>query len=53
MVYTRWIRQGERQNYQEEEVTLQLPDGDVDATVYKVKKDGDDYRVIFFLGCIL
>ena len=45
-----WIDKENVRNYQEgNEVTLQLPDGDVDATVYKVKKDGDDYRVIFFL----
>jgi putative membrane fusion protein len=45
-----WIDKENVRNYQEgNEVTLQLPDGDVDATVYKAKKDGDEYRVIFFL----
>ena len=45
-----WIDKDNVGNYQEgNKVALQLPDGNVDATVYKVKKDGDDYRVIFFL----
>ena len=30
-------------------VSLELPGGAVDASVYSVRKDGDDYRVIFYL----
>ena len=29
--------------------SLELPEGTVDATVYSVKKDGSDYRVVFYL----
>lgn len=45
-----WIDEANVKNYKEgNKVTLQLPDGDVEATVYKVKKEEKDYRVIFFL----
>ena len=45
-----WIDEANVKNYKEgNKVTLQLPDGDVEATVYKVKKEDKDYRVIFFL----
>lgn len=45
-----WIDEADVKNYKEgNKVSLQLPDGDVDATVYKVKKEDRDYRVIFFL----
>lgn len=45
-----WVDEETAQSYSEgTRVTLELPEGSVDAKVYKVKKEDDDYRVIFYL----
>ncbi len=45
-----WVDKDAVESYSEgREVTLELPEGNVDATVYSVKKDGSDYKVIFYL----
>lgn len=45
-----WMDKDNVNNYPEDKaVVLQLPDGNVDAKVYKVKKEEDGYRVIFKL----
>ncbi|MFQ8601692.1 MAG: HlyD family efflux transporter periplasmic adaptor subunit [Anaerovoracaceae bacterium] len=45
-----WMDKDNVKNYPEgKEVILQLPEGNVEADVYKVKKESDGYRVIFHL----
>ena len=45
-----WVGKDVVESYSEgREVSLALPEGTVDATVYSVKKDGSDYRVVFYL----
>ena len=45
-----WVGKDVVESYSEgREVSLELPEGTVDATVYSVKKDGSDYRVVFYL----
>lgn len=45
-----WMDEDSVKNYPEgKEVVLQLPEGNVEADVYKVKKESDGYRVIFHL----
>lgn len=45
-----WVDEETAQTYSEgKRVTLELPEGSVDAKVYKIKKEDDDYRVIFYL----
>ncbi len=45
-----WVNEDTAKTYSEgTKVTLELPEGSVDAEVYKVKKEEDDYRVIFYL----
>lgn len=44
-----WVDSDTAEAYTEgRKVSIQLSDGTVDASVYKVKKDGDDYRVLFY-----
>lgn len=45
-----WVDEKNVKNYSEgKSVTLKLPDGDVEADVYKIKKEENEYRVIFHL----
>lgn len=44
-----WVDKDTAENYTEgRKVTVQLSDGSVAAKVYKVKRDGSDYRVILY-----
>ena len=44
-----WVDKDTAESYTEgRSVSLEFPDGAVDASVYSVEKDGEDYRVIFF-----
>ena len=45
-----WVDKKTAETYYEgRDVTIKMPDGDVDAEVYKIKKEGNNYRVIFYL----
>lgn len=45
-----WVDSETAKSYSEgRNVILELPEGDVEASVYSIKKDGSDYRVIFYL----
>ncbi|MDO4486542.1 MAG: HlyD family efflux transporter periplasmic adaptor subunit [Bacillota bacterium] len=45
-----WVDEETAESYYEgRDVTIQLPDGQVEAEVYKVKKEDDGYRVLFYL----
>ncbi len=45
-----WVDSKTAETYYEgRNVRLELPEGDVEAEIYSIKKDGDDYRVIFYL----
>ena len=46
-----WVDKETAESYSEgREVSLELPEGTVDASVHSVREDGDDYRVIFYLN---
>lgn len=45
-----WVDKKTAESYYEgRDVTIEMPDGEVDAEVYKVIKDDKDYRVLFYL----
>lgn len=46
-----WVDKETAESYSEgRAVSLELPEGTVDASVHSVREDGDDYRVIFYLN---
>ena len=46
-----WVDKETAESYSEgRAVSLELPEGTVDASVHSVREDGDDYRVMFYLN---
>ena len=46
-----WVDKETAESYSDgRAVSLELPEGTVDASVHSVREDGDDYRVIFYLN---
>ena len=45
-----WVDEKTAKSYEEgRQVTLELPDGSVEASIYKIKKEEEAYRVLFYL----